>query len=115
MLLTLLDLRASRKILSRKSSFGIVTGRIAEEVAPEHLKDYRLKVKGTKGWKQAQCTAGGVDLSELDAETMESEILPGLYFAGEVLDIQFKCGGFNLQNAWQTGRKAAAAINRKYR
>lgn len=103
------------EILSRKSSFGIVTGRIAEEVTPEHLKDYRLKVKGTKGWKQAQCTAGGVDLSDLDAETMESGILPGLYFAGEVLDIQFKCGGFNLQNAWQTGRKAAAAINRKYR
>ena len=99
------------EVESRNSSFGIVTGRIAEAVAPEVLKDFRLKVSGTKGWKNAQCTAGGVDLSQVNDVTCQSEIIPGLYFTGEVLDIQFQCGGFNLQNAWSTGRRAAAHIN----
>lgn len=102
------------QIEDRETSFGIVTGRIAEKVGIKELKDYRLKVKGTKGWKQAQCTAGGVDLSQIDADTMESKLLTGLYFTGEVLDVQYPCGGFNLQHAWETGRKAAVSINGKY-
>ena len=88
-----------------------MTGKIADVIPAGSLKDFRLRVTGTKGWKDAQCTAGGVSLDEVDTETMESKLLPGLYFAGEVLDIQYKCGGFNLQNAWETGRKAAAHIN----
>ncbi|MBQ0078730.1 MAG: NAD(P)/FAD-dependent oxidoreductase [Eubacterium sp.] len=99
------------EVAARTSSMGIVTERLAQVIKPADLKDYRLKVKGTKGWKQAQCTAGGVDLSQVNMDTMESLLIPGLYITGEVLDVQHKCGGFNLQNAWLTGIKAARHIN----
>lgn len=55
-------------------------------------------------------TAGGVELSEVDQRTMESRICPGLYFAGEILDIDGFTGGFNLQASWATGRMAGEAI-----
>jgi len=60
-------------------------------------------------------TAGGVDLNEVNRKTMESKILPNLYFAGEVLDIDGLTGGFNLQSAWATGRLAGISIARKLR
>lgn len=101
-------------LASRNSSFGIVTSRLAEVVTPNELHDYRLQVKGIKGWKNAQCTAGGVDVSQVNMDTMESRIHPGLYLTGELLDLQYKCGGFNLQNAWETGIKAANHINENY-
>lgn len=58
-------------------------------------------------------TAGGVTFSEVDPVTMESKISPGLYFAGEVLDIDAVTGGFNLQGCWATGRACALAIAKK--
>lgn len=73
------------------------------------LKGWNMQVKGTKGWKSAQCTAGGVSLEEIDMETMESKLVPGLYFSGEMIDYDGPCGGFNLQNAWETGMKAGKA------
>ena len=54
---------------------------------------------GARGWKDAQCTSGGVSIDEIDMETMMSKIVSGLYFAGEVTDFDGPCGGFNLQNA----------------
>lgn len=77
------------------------------------LKGWRLQAKGTKGWKSAQCTAGGVSLEEIDMATMESKLVPGLYISGEILNYDGPCGGFNLQNAWETGIRAgkAAAYN----
>ena len=104
---------APEDIERRDSSFGIVTKRLADIISPADLKQVRFQVKGVKGWKNAQCTAGGVSLEEINEGTMESRLIPGLYFAGEVLDVQYKCGGFNLQNAWQTGIKAATDINEK--
>lgn len=74
------------------------------------LKSWPLSVKGTKGWKQAQCTSGGVSLDEIDMDTMMSKIHEGLYFAGEVIDYDGPCGGYNLQNAWETGIKAGRAM-----
>lgn len=59
----------------------------------------------------AMVTAGGVDIAEVNARTMESRIVPGLYFAGEVLDIDGDTGGYNLQAAFSTGALAAAAID----
>lgn len=73
------------------------------------LKGWRLQVKGTKGWRSAQCTAGGVSLEEIDMATMESKLVPGLYFSGEIIDYDGPCGGFNLQNAWETGIRAGKA------
>lgn len=67
------------------------------------LLDWRFKIKGTKSWPSAQVTAGGVNTNEINENTMESKIVKGLYFAGEIIDIDGQCGGFNLQWAWSSG------------
>ncbi len=74
------------------------------------LKNLRFTVSGTKGWNDAQVTRGGVVLDEVNDQTMESRLVPGLYFAGEILDYDGPCGGWNLHFAWQTGLKAARAM-----
>jgi predicted Rossmann fold flavoprotein len=73
-------------------------------------KDFRVCLSGTKGWKEAQTTRGGIPLTEIDGETGESRLVSGLYFAGEVLEPVFLCGGFNLSNAWATGIRAGASM-----
>ena len=83
---------------------------LAPDFTQEQIKDWKLPVLGIKGWNHAQCTAGGVCIEEVDMDTMESRLVPGLYFAGEIIDAQGPCGGFNLQNAWETWIKAARAI-----
>ena len=75
----------------------------------ETLKRFSLPVTGVLGWKEAQVTAGGAETSFFDGATMESRLVPGLYAAGEVLDIDGGCGGYNLQWAWASGRLAAEA------
>lgn len=74
-------------------------------------KDFRLNIKGTEGFEQAQVTAGGIRTEEFDPETMESRLVPGLYACGEVLDIDGDCGGFNLQWAWCSGRIAGGSAS----
>ena len=74
------------------------------------LRDYTLTPRGLKGWDMAQVTRGGVALSEVDPETMEARRVPGLFLAGEVLDYDGPCGGFNLQHAWETGIRAGRAM-----
>lgn len=71
-------------------------------------------VSGTQSWSEAQVTAGGVDVSQINPDTMESRIVPGLYFAGEIIDIDGDCGGFNLQWAWSSGYMAgfSASVNK---
>ncbi|MDD5475676.1 MAG: NAD(P)/FAD-dependent oxidoreductase [Syntrophales bacterium] len=80
------------------------------------LKDFRLSVKGHRPIDEAIITAGGVDLKEVNPKTMESRIVKGLFFAGEVLDIDADTGGYNLQAAFSTGclagRSAAAYVMR---
>jgi predicted flavoprotein YhiN len=73
-------------------------------------KDFKACLSGTKGWKEAQVTRGGIPLSEIDGATGASRLVPGLYFAGEVLEPVFLCGGFNLSNAWATGIRAGASM-----
>ena len=70
------------------------------------LKKYRVKILETTGFKNAQVTAGGVSLDEVNTEILESKIVKGLYFSGEVLDVYGECGGFNLQWAWASGHIA---------
>ncbi len=67
---------------------------------------YPLEVTGVYGYKKAEVTAGGVDLQEVNVSTMESKIVPGLFFAGEILDVDGRIGGFNFQWAWSTGAVA---------
>jgi len=70
------------------------------------LKKFSLHPSGLRGWDFAQVTAGGVLYEEIDELTMESRKIKGLFFAGEVLDYDGPCGGYNLQHAWETGIRA---------
>jgi predicted flavoprotein YhiN len=69
-----------------------------------------LEAKGKTTFKEEFVTAGGILLSEINAQTMESRIIKKLYFAGEVLNVDGITGGFNFQNAWTTGFIAAENI-----
>ena len=75
---------------------------------------YQLKVSGVKGFNQAEATAGGLSLDEVRYQTMESKLQKGLYFAGEILDVDGLIGGYNFQWAWSSGYVAGkSAINDK--
>ena len=67
------------------------------------LKKYKIKIIDTNDFKAAQVTAGGIPLSEINLENLESKKVKNLYFAGEILDVYGECGGFNLQWAWTSG------------
>lgn len=71
------------------------------------LKDFRFTVKGHRSFKESIITAGGICLEEIDPKTLESRLIPNLYFAGEVLDCDADTGGYNLQIAYSTGWMAA--------
>lgn len=74
-----------------------------------NLKHRRFKVDGTRGWNEAEFTAGGVATSEVHAKTLESKLQKGLYLAGEMLDVNGQRGGHNLAWAWASG--AVAGLN----
>jgi predicted Rossmann fold flavoprotein len=79
----------------------------------QHITHLLLPVTGHRGWNYAEVTAGGVPLNEINFRTMESRRIPGLYFAGEILDCDGRIGGFNFQWAWATGYLAGAAAIKK--
>ena len=74
------------------------------------FKAFPVSVSGTRPVSEAIVTAGGVDIKEVDPRSMQSKIVPGLYFAGEVLDLDAYTGGFNLQIAWSTGFVAGQSM-----
>jgi hypothetical protein len=76
----------------------------------ENLIRCPFKIKGKTTFKEEFVTCGGVDLNEINLETMESKTISGLYFAGEILNIDGETGGFNFQAAWSTAYVAARAI-----
>lgn len=69
-----------------------------------------LPVTGSRGWNFAEVTSGGVPLAEVEAATLESRLCPGLHFAGEILDVDGRLGGFNFQWAWASARVAARGL-----
>ena len=71
--------------------------------AASALKDRRFRVLGTRGWNEAEFTAGGVDAGEVKASTLESKMKKDLYFAGEILDVHGARGGYNFAWAWASG------------
>ena len=75
------------------------------------LTGWTIPVTGVQGFDQAQVTAGGVSLKDFNWDTMESRRVPGLYAAGELLDVDGDCGGFNLQWAWSSALIAARAMD----
>lgn len=101
-LLAALELPADRKAaeLSKRDRARLV----------EAIKHARIPVSGTRGYKKAEVTAGGVALDEIDSRTMASKIVPNLYFAGEVLDLDGPIGGYNFQAAFSTGWLAGSSV-----
>lgn len=75
------------------------------------LKNLTLTVSKLRPYKEAQVTAGGVDCEEINPQSMESRLVNGLYFAGEILDVDGDSGGFNLQWAWSSGYVAGKAAS----
>lgn len=67
------------------------------------FKQFSIHITGYKDYANAQVCQGGINLNEIDAKTMQSKFVPGLYFAGEVTDVDGMCGGYNLQWAWSSG------------
>lgn len=103
-----LNLRVGRELV-RLLGYGCTLGELGHgqiERAASLAKGFALPVAGRLGWEQAQVTAGGVPLGEVDMPSMESRACPGLYLCGELLDIDGDCGGFNLHWAWATGLSA---------
>lgn len=88
--------------LSRKSMLAIVG----------QVTSCRFPINGTLGFEKAEVTAGGVSLREVDSKTMMSKLQPGLFLAGEVLDLDGQIGGFNFQSAFSTGWLAGQWVNR---
>ena len=113
---------------SRKKAFGCGVSWLIPEKLKEYLhtrmpakahgpaamaaaaKDLRFSIKGTRGWKTAQTTCGGVPLAEVDSESFGSLLVPGLYITGELLDYDGPCGGFNLDWAIHTGHAAGNSM-----
>ena len=81
----------------------------------EIIKGLQVDIIGSKSFEQAQVCAGGIDTKEISPETMESKFVPGLYFAGELIDIDGRCGGYNLQWAWSSGYVAGTYAAKRSR
>lgn len=99
-----------KMVLPTLSLAGIDKAKLSSELnsaeienITHQIKDRRFTIKGTLSWRDAQVTAGGVSTKEVDDRTLESKLIPGLYFAGEVLDIHGDSGGYNLAWAWASG------------
>jgi predicted Rossmann fold flavoprotein len=76
----------------------------------DQLKDCQIQVTGSRGFDKAEVTAGGVALDEIDSRTMESKLVPNLYIAGEILDLDGFIGGYNFQAAFSTGWLAGESV-----
>lgn len=97
-----------RPVMTRRG--GIAPDKPVNEVSREErtrfvelVKDFKMTLIGLRGYDEAVITKGGVCVKEVNPQTMESKHVKGLYFAGEVLDLDARTGGFNLQIAWSTG------------
>ncbi len=86
-------------------------GRAARQQLVEAVTRCTLRISGTRGFAKAEVTAGGVSLDEVDSSTMQSKLVPGLYLAGEVLDLDGPIGGYNFQAAFSTAYLAAHRLS----
>jgi len=134
LLLNMQDIHSSRKVIN-KNEFGL-PARLWEHLIIESGIDEDCKwgnlsaklrnrlartlcssvfrVNGKATFKEEFVTAGGISLGEIDANSMESKLAPGLYFAGEIMDVDGITGGYNFQHAWTSGYLAAQSISKKH-
>lgn len=85
----------------------------ARQAVARCVVGFALRVRNCRGWNYAEATAGGVPLGEVDPRSLESRKCPGLFFAGEILDVDGRIGGFNFQWAWSSARVVANAFERQ--
>ena len=105
------DISVLRSIIKRPVAEMILEKTGGEpEMTAWLLKHFMVHPSGIRGWDHAEITRGGIPLTEIKMDRMESKYYPGLFFAGEIIDFDGPCGGFNLENAWETGLRAAHAI-----
>jgi len=74
------------------------------------IKNFKLSINDTKGFKGAEVATGGIDTTQVDPKRMESKLVPNLYFAGEILDVDGDRGGFNFHFAWVSGLRLGEAL-----
>ncbi len=110
------DVAAERLLDAVWRSMGFVADQIASEVGNrqlesvyEFLKEFPIAIAGTLGLGRATVTGGGVSLKGIDPRTMQSKLAPGLFFAGEIMDVHAHTGGYNITVAFSTGYVAGAA------
>lgn len=94
--------------MAESEKIGAISKQQIEQMA-DVIKEWKLLVEDSNGFDQAQVTAGGISLEEIQMDTMESKKVKGLYFTGEILDVDGICGGYNLQWAWTSGYIAGQA------
>lgn len=85
---------------------------VDHKTLPNVLKNWKFEIAGFVGYERCVITAGGVSIEEVTAKTLESKLIPGLYFAGEILDLDADTGGYNLQTAFSTGYLAGISAAR---
>lgn len=96
------DLWIKMSRIPREKKAGEMTGEEIRKLV-QLIKDFQVRVTATNSFEQAQVCRGGIDTADVDETTLESRYVPGLYFAGEILDVDGMCGGYNLQWAWASG------------
>ena len=106
----ILPLLMPKSLISPFVASNTPKGGISIENIPKLLKEWRFEIKSHVGYERCVVTAGGVSLQEVSQKTMESKLEEGLYFAGEVLDLDGDTGGYNLQIAFSTAALAAKSI-----
>jgi predicted Rossmann fold flavoprotein len=98
-----------RILLTKVMPMSLIPGFVKMNPNADHktlaraLKNWKIEIEGFVGYERCVITAGGVSLDDITPKTLESRIVPGLYFAGEVLDLDADTGGYNLQTAFSTG------------
>jgi hypothetical protein len=104
--------RLPQRLASYLAEIGAPKGwsNVALEACEWRLRQWELHPVGTEGFAKAEVTAGGVDTAGLEARTMQSRAVPGLFFIGEVVDVTGQLGGFNFQWAWASGTAAGRAV-----
>ncbi|RUL85934.1 BaiN/RdsA family NAD(P)/FAD-dependent oxidoreductase [Tautonia sociabilis] len=106
-----------RLALALMRASGVPEDRIGPELGRDErrrlvssIKALRLPIAGTLGFAKAEVTSGGVSLDEVDPDTLQSRLCPGLHFIGEVLDLDGRIGGYNFQAAWSTGWRCGEVV-----
>nr|WP_317360979.1 aminoacetone oxidase family FAD-binding enzyme [uncultured Blautia sp.] len=100
-------------LLPKKLADVLSEGKTDRKTLVQRIKRFAVEIKGTKAFDMAQVCSGGVSLTEINPKTMECRKIQGIYLAGELLDTDGICGGYNLQWAWSSGACAGYAASKR--